>query len=77
MAPCKHCPRQGCGSYHDSCPDYRAYLEKKGNYNGHLEQARIDDTLHDLKKNITRPGHSPGLQHKNHTRRRRISNEKG
>lgn len=20
--PCKNCPKQGCGSYHDICPEY-------------------------------------------------------
>lgn len=25
MSPCKDCPRQGCGIYHDNCPDYIAF----------------------------------------------------
>ena len=24
-APCKDCPRKGCGSYHDKCPEYQEY----------------------------------------------------
>lgn len=26
--PCKDCERKGCGTYHDTCPEYRAYREK-------------------------------------------------
>jgi hypothetical protein len=24
MGVCEHCPKKGCGSYHDVCPDYQA-----------------------------------------------------
>lgn len=23
--PCKDCPRKGCGTYHDECPDYKKW----------------------------------------------------
>lgn len=28
-APCKDCPRVGCGSYHDICEEYQAYKKAK------------------------------------------------
>ncbi len=26
--PCGSCERKGCGSYHDICPEYKAYKDK-------------------------------------------------
>lgn len=66
MVPCKHCPRQGCGSYHDSCPDYKKYLEeRKNNYDSHLEQAKNSDILNDMRRDFRKLD----LPHKNYTRR--------
>lgn len=31
-APCKKCPKKGCGSYHDICEEYQSYrkfIDKK------------------------------------------------
>lgn len=25
VTPCKDCPRKGCGSYHDKCPEYQKW----------------------------------------------------
>lgn len=71
ITPCKNCPRKGCGSYHDSCPEYQDYVEKRGNYKDRLEQTKINDTLIDLKRNVSRPGNSPGLTHKDYSRRKK------
>ena len=27
--PCKNCPRQGCGAYHDECPEYLKWKAKE------------------------------------------------
>ena len=27
-APCKDCPKKGCGSYHDECELYQKYREE-------------------------------------------------
>ena len=27
--PCKDCERQGCGVYHDKCPEYQEFRKKK------------------------------------------------
>ena len=27
-APCKDCPRKGCGSYHDKCTEFKKYKEE-------------------------------------------------
>ena len=27
--PCKGCPKAGCGVYHDSCPEYQEFRNKK------------------------------------------------
>lgn len=27
-APCKDCPRRGCGLYHKVCPDYEEFLRE-------------------------------------------------
>ena len=26
-APCKDCPKKGCGAYHDKCPEYKEFKE--------------------------------------------------
>jgi coenzyme F420-reducing hydrogenase beta subunit len=26
--PCKDCEKQGCGTYHDQCPEYKNYKER-------------------------------------------------
>ncbi len=28
-APCKDCPKKGCGSYHDQCPDFIEYKKER------------------------------------------------
>ena len=28
-APCLNCPKVGCGSYHDICPEYQEYRKLK------------------------------------------------
>jgi hypothetical protein len=27
-APCKDCPKKGCGVYHDKCPEYQEYKKE-------------------------------------------------
>lgn len=27
-APCRNCPRKGCGPYHDKCEQYQEYVRK-------------------------------------------------
>ena len=29
ICPCKTCKRQGCGNYHDKCPEYKAWADEK------------------------------------------------
>lgn len=28
-APCANCPKKGCGSYHDECPDYISFKKSQ------------------------------------------------
>ena len=28
-APCRDCPRKGCGSYHSECPEYQAFQKER------------------------------------------------
>ena len=28
IAPCKDCPKKGCGVYHDKCPEFQEYKRK-------------------------------------------------
>lgn len=43
VPPCKECERckQGCGAYHDVCPEYQAFKREKFMYN--LQLAKIKD----------------------------------
>ena len=49
-APCKDCPKKGCGSYHDQCPEYqefrkekeRIYAEKKRFCSNEVELNRLE-----------------------------------
>lgn len=27
--PCKKCDRKGCGSFHDECPKYKAWVDSR------------------------------------------------
>jgi hypothetical protein len=27
--PCGNCPKKGCGAYHDECPEYQEYRQKR------------------------------------------------
>ena len=29
QAPCKDCPKQGCGTYHDECPEYQEFRKER------------------------------------------------
>ena len=29
QAPCKDCPKQGCGAYHDKCPNYQLFRKER------------------------------------------------
>ena len=40
-APCKDCPKKGCGIYHDVCPEYQAFKK---------ENKRINDERFEQKK---------------------------
>ena len=28
-APCKDCPKKGCGPYHDECPEYQEFRKER------------------------------------------------
>lgn len=43
--PCDGCPKAGCGSHHDVCPDYIAFKEWKAEVN---KQKAKDQTVKDL-----------------------------
>ena len=35
-APCKDCPKKGCGSYHSECEKYKEYQREKTEWNDKL-----------------------------------------
>lgn len=49
--PCKPCPKKGCGSYHDVCPEYRTWRKELDEKN-HAERLRhqSNDTMSNAKK---------------------------
>lgn len=63
MAPCKDCPKKGCGSYHDKCSDYLEYkrnLEREKQQFKEKRDVEVDldiikfDNLERLRKYRTR-----------------------
>ena len=32
-APCKDCPKKGCGAYHDECPEYQEFRKERNRIN--------------------------------------------
>lgn len=44
--PCHHCERQGCGVYHDKCPEYQEYRKKLEEE--YAERLKSQQKRHDL-----------------------------
>ena len=42
--PCKDCPKKGCGTYHDVCPEYQAYRAKVDEIHKKFNVEREKDT---------------------------------
>lgn len=45
IAPCKDCPRKGCGAYHDECPDYQAFRKERDKFNDELHEKKKSDEI--------------------------------
>ena len=41
IAPCKDCPKKGCGPYHDECPEYQEFKK---------ERQILSDKMREMKK---------------------------
>lgn len=53
-SPCKHCPDQGCGAYHNKCEKYlkwRAKLDKQNE--AERTYHKNNDTMSEAKKKAT------------------------
>lgn len=50
--PCMGCPKAGCGSYHDICPDYQAYRDER--FKEYERRRKISDLRADLSSNTKR-----------------------
>lgn len=33
IAPCRDCPRRGCGAYHEECPEYQRFRKERNEIN--------------------------------------------
>lgn len=44
-APCKDCPRKGCGAYHDECPDYQEFRKERDKLNDELHEKKKSDEI--------------------------------
>jgi hypothetical protein len=43
-APCKNCPKKGCGIYHDICPDYQEFKKESKKINEErYERGKFED----------------------------------
>lgn len=62
-APCKNCPKKGCGVYHDICPEYQEFKResknlsderyKRGKYEDDYRSVAVERSLR-IKKYRTR-----------------------
>lgn len=50
-APCKTCPRRGCGAFHDECEAYKDYTAKQSELKRVNNNARLTP-LHGRNKKI-------------------------
>ena len=53
--PCRDCPMQGCGSFHDKCEQYLEYKAERKKYNDSkylefMERVRVGDAIRRMKK---------------------------
>lgn len=44
-APCRKCDRRGCGAYHDICPTYKEWAEKKAKQRLAETEERMADNI--------------------------------
>lgn len=52
--PCRHCPDQGCGSFHDKCPQFLKWRRKVDARNeAERQRHRNSDTMSEAKKKAT------------------------
>lgn len=54
-APCKECPRKGCGAYHDKCKEFAEY---KAKLEANKKQQDVD---HDFWRQLYREARRSGL----------------
>ena len=47
ICPCKKCPRKGCGSYHDVCPDYQPWVKEE---NAKKEKRKAEQEVRQLSR---------------------------
>ena len=48
-APCKNCPKKGCGAYHDICQEYQDYRVKwEAMVNSHKKKKKIETELNSV-----------------------------
>lgn len=45
QAPCKDCPRKGCGEYHNECEAYQAYVNANTKQNATIRNAKHQDRI--------------------------------
>jgi len=43
-APCRDCPKKGCGSYHDKCPEYIEYRKERDKIYEERKRVSINET---------------------------------
>ena len=61
ICPCKGCPKKGCGSYHDICPDYQPWAKSEKKKKAKIQAENEIKSLsrdHELKyrKNLKKGG---------------------
>ena len=39
--PCKNCPRQGCGAYHDECPEYLKWKREEEEKKNRIKEGNM------------------------------------